>query len=798
MSSGRRPTQATRGFLGRADELALAARLFAAGERLLVFRGVPGVGKSRLARVFAGALAEGGATVRSVSLADSRDRDDILGELARAAGLHARTADARVLLDRLVARLERDRAVVVIDDVAGTLAPLATLLEDLLDATDEVGFVVASEVRLEAPSAFHIPVAPLPPRDAAALLLDRVARRAPALVVPPAVADRLARACGGLPLAIDLVATRVATLGAADVEVALGDGDLGLDALDRAMDRAAAALSAPAHAALLRLSVFRGDFDGAEAAALVFPEAPRTEALGQPPIAAVLDELAGASLVSGAESASASATSFSMNASVRRYAQRRAQVEGVLAEARRRHAMLLSKNALPRADDAFAWESVRRRREDLLDAWRWAVLGEPVVAARLAVTIDTMLLAEGSAHLHREVLERTLAALDDATNDAPSDLERVDIHLALGRLDAVHGACRRGLVHFDSALRLAERAGDPPRTGWALAFRSFALSPLGELEEARRAGELALSRGHDASDRRLVAMSEVVLAREALAARDTERALGHTARAQAVARTISAPRVRAIAAGMRAYAESSAGRPEDARTSLVEARQLFEEVGDKVHLARVASQEGAVALQLGRLEEAEALLARALDAVVEQGDAEGQLETIHALCELALARGREHVAERRLEELVAVETMFRFATWSTPIAELRVRVDAALRGSAAGPVALLRTSRDGRTVLLRDEQLDFGRRGPLRRILLALVERRLGDGASLTVLDLQRIGWPGEKMLADSGAARVYMAIRRLRDLGLEPILQTSDEGYRLAPGTVAPWLESGEAGSNG
>lgn len=42
-------------------------------------------------------------------------------------------------------------------------------------------------------------------------------------------------------------------------------------------------------------------------------------------------------------------------------------------------------------------------------------------------------------------------------------------------------------------------------------------------------------------------------------------------------------------------------------------------------------------------------------------------------------------------------------------------------------------------------------------------------------------GWPGESAHPESAAARVYSAIRSLRDVGLRPWLLSCDDGYMLA-----------------
>lgn len=80
------------------------------------------------------------------------------------------------------------------------------------------------------------------------------------------------------------------------------------------------------------------------------------------------------------------------------------------------------------------------------------------------------------------------------------------------------------------------------------------------------------------------------------------------------------------------------------------------------------------------------------------------------------------------------------------------------------------------------ERLDFSRRGPMRRLVLALVESHGDSGASLSTYELLEEGWPEQNLSPDSGVNRVYTAISRLRDLGFDEYLETDDEGYFLAP----------------
>jgi hypothetical protein len=80
-------------------------------------------------------------------------------------------------------------------------------------------------------------------------------------------------------------------------------------------------------------------------------------------------------------------------------------------------------------------------------------------------------------------------------------------------------------------------------------------------------------------------------------------------------------------------------------------------------------------------------------------------------------------------------------------------------------------------------RVELRRRRTIRRVLHALVEQRLrAPGVGLSADQLFEAGWPGERALPHSAAARVYDAVRILRQSGLEPILLRQDDGYLLDP----------------
>jgi pSer/pThr/pTyr-binding forkhead associated (FHA) protein len=109
------------------------------------------------------------------------------------------------------------------------------------------------------------------------------------------------------------------------------------------------------------------------------------------------------------------------------------------------------------------------------------------------------------------------------------------------------------------------------------------------------------------------------------------------------------------------------------------------------------------------------------------------------------------------------------------------RADAAARELVVGS--------DGRFFRLAGsgEEVNLGRRGPLRKVLLALARRRIDEpGVGLSNDDILEAGWPGAKMKHEAGLARVYTTVQRMRALGLQGILVTHDDGYLLDPAVAA------------
>ncbi len=749
-SSSRRP----HGLVGRDRALAEAQHALAHRTRLLTVRGPPGVGKTTFGRALARRLEASGAAVVVVALDGRAARAEVLAAIGAGLGLALRTRDERVMLDRVAAALEARAAVLVLDGVDPAAAVVGAVVADLLDGTEAARIVVCAWRALALPAERVMRLEPLATADAVALLEDRVARLAPERRLSRPDAEALVAHAGALPLAVELLAARVAALGAREVLAALERHGLVSDALDRVLDAAWSLLDPSEQEALAALSVLRGAFTPEVAARIAGDHE-------------VVERLCAASLVQSAEDDDG--VTLWLLDGVRHHAARRLPAQ---ADAHARHCATFARPPSPRADDRAAWRALQREREDLLAAWAWACQQRDLGAGRqvlqLAVTLEPVLVTQGPATLHRRVLEETLARCGDH-----ADPLTVDVRLALGRFEALRGRHRSGLAHYRAALAAAEGLGDRSRTGWAAALCCFSAGPAGEPELARALGERALEVAREAHDLRLNAMAEQSLGWGALVAEDPRAGESAFRRGLTAARLAQAPRLEGIAWANLGLALLEQGQGGPAGEAFAEARRAFASVDDRFHLARVAVHEAV------RAGDEEALRA-ALDQGVALDDREGELCAREALVMRARAAGDEALAARRLDELRLLVGLAEDVSWPRRLARLTA---APLRDARPARGPALRLSRDGRTLELDGRSLDFSRRGPLRRVLLALVTARLeAPGRALTALEVQAAGWPGEKMLPESGAARVYMAVRRLRALGLEAVLLTRDEGYALDP----------------
>jgi predicted ATPase/DNA-binding CsgD family transcriptional regulator len=219
-------------FVGRTEE-ATTLRDALSQSRLVTLLGPGGMGKTRLAAVVA---AESGASGAFVDLVPVRD-GLVIRAVANALGLTERPPQS--LEQVLIETLQSSRSLLVLDNCEHLVDEVAVLVERLLASCPETTVLATSRERLGVPGEA---IVLLPPLDAATeLFIDRARAADPAFT---ASADDLAEVCArldGMPLAIELAAARIGSLGADGVRAALDDrlrllaGGRGMDARHRSL-----------------------------------------------------------------------------------------------------------------------------------------------------------------------------------------------------------------------------------------------------------------------------------------------------------------------------------------------------------------------------------------------------------------------------------------------------------------------------------------------------------------------------------------------------------------------------------
>ncbi|MFI8883484.1 AfsR/SARP family transcriptional regulator [Streptomyces sp. NPDC053813] len=547
-----------RGFLGRDTELAALDRIAGAGDgAVALVTGPAGVGKTALAlqwahhrqarypggtlfadlRGFGGVPAEPAETVREFLIALGVPARDLPDSAAAAAALYRELTARRALL-------------VVLDNVRGT-----DQVRSLLPSGTGSAVLVTSRIRLSGliveELARPVPLDVLGPVPATELLAAAVGEER--VAAEPEAADRLARLCDGLPLALRITAAQLAARPRwrlADLAAELADEQrrLALLSLDEAEESGVAAAlritvqGLPPEAVRLfaLLGVVPGpDLERYAAAAL----------LGRDPAVAAeaLDRLAGAHLVT-----EYAPGRYSMHDLVRLYARGLGTDEGALLRlldsytATALAASLAAEPgekpccALPREAPADApartfadrpaalrWYAVER--ENLAAAvtaaraaghddraWRLAVLQWPYVVwsvrdgwaplleqaleasrllddpdaeSRVRALLGWVLTREGQ--LSEALAQLELAPALAARAHAPSSEAIALVNLAVA-LDA-DGITDTSLRHVTRAVRLAREAQDVLTELLALQHRTRQLLARGDIAAAERCTAYALA-----------------------------------------------------------------------------------------------------------------------------------------------------------------------------------------------------------------------------------------------------------------------------------------------------------------
>jgi predicted ATPase len=381
--------RAATSFIGRESE---AGELHAAvkAHRLVTLTGVGGVGKTRLALEVAGQLVDefpdGVWFFELAAVADPAAVPD-----AVAAVLGITQQPGRSVAESVAAALEGRVRLLVFDNCEHVLDAAADLIEAILAASATTKVVATSREGLGIADERLWPVPSLEVgagvvSAAVALFVERAQNVSPRFTVgddgEAAAVVEICRRLEGVPLAIELAASRMAAMTAHEVRDRLDQRLRLLVGSRRALERHQTLrhavawsydlLDEPEKALLDRCSVFAGGFDLQSACAVAgFPDAPDDFATLD-----LLDALVRKSLLVAERSSGR--TRYSMLETIRQFAAEQLAASGAATEVRTAHARHFAGRE---ADIMALWDSPRQRAAydwftlelaNLRTAFRWA------------------------------------------------------------------------------------------------------------------------------------------------------------------------------------------------------------------------------------------------------------------------------------------------------------------------------------------------------------------------------------------------------------------------------------------
>lgn len=673
--------------LGRDRELAALRHQLRRGARLVTLLGTFGVGKSQIARHFAGLHARPNY-VHWCDLAAATDPRELVSAIARALALplDAGAATAIATVGQAIAALGPG-TLVVFDDVDRALDPLAACLTTWLTLAPGASFVVTARQPLGLHTERCLPISPLTEADAVTLFVRRMLAIGGAAAITDidrACVAQIVRELDGIPLALEMAAARTRVLRPADLLPRLAhrfdllrserrDIPAHHATLALAITRSWALLSPWEAAALGQCSLFPGPVTLAAAEATLdlgaFADAP--------PVLDILQRLVQRSLIHTIPPGDDGEARIALSASLRAFVAARVDPQ-ILAAAAERYALFQLAWAEPLAESLnrhYSRPALDRLGREFAGLRNTAErhVSAPETACRAALVLDTLLTRRGPLLTRLALLEACATALALL----PVAL-RIRLLHALARALADHGRLLAAIAALEQALELARADDDVHTTSRLLLTLVELLRASGRFTRAASYQIAAETAAHASGDELLLAA--VVLA--------TPLNWGNQDLAQAIAATRGTRPMHALPlyqVGLRALfngelhealadfqeARRVAASCEDASGELhmrwlvaatrhalgdsCEAAELYDEIvgqleatGRRRHLGLVLALWGVLRLGEWRLGEARDLLERSRSVAGETTDIYAEALALAALAALDALAGRLAVAELHL------------------------------------------------------------------------------------------------------------------------------------------------------
>jgi predicted ATPase/DNA-binding winged helix-turn-helix (wHTH) protein len=533
--------------IGRDDDLdALVAML--GQSRHVTLAGAGGIGKTTLALALAHQLkAQFRGAAFFIDLAAVSDPAVVPFAIASAVRV---AIDTERPVESLAGRLRADHALLVLDNCEHLIDAAAMVAESLLKGAPGIRIIATSHepLRTEGERVYRLAPFELPVGVETMSLREALRHPAIELFVEHMLANddtftigdadvpfiaEICRRLDGLPLAIEIAASRAGALGIAELAARLDDR-FGIltggrrtaatrhHTLRNMLDWSHDNLSALDRIVLRRLAVFAGEFS-LEAAAMVAGD----ERLNAATVTDGVSSLVRKSLLM--QSSKAGASSFRMLDSTRLYALERLDEAGEVARVRELHVHYLC-DVLRAAEttwhmaDVPSWTATYERyMDDIRSGLRWAFGPNGNDEAGIVLTSLALPLAM-LLGLHDEFREQMRLALDRARAlPRPLVVPELRIHVATNAFSFNVGQAVENV--FDRAIELAEMTGKDRHRMEPLVQLNSTFVNLGRHADAVAVGERSLTLAEASGDEYAVLSASRAMAQAAHYAGQHERAM---------------------------------------------------------------------------------------------------------------------------------------------------------------------------------------------------------------------------------------------------------------------------------
>ncbi len=692
------PVQLT-AFIGREQEMAEIKRHLGA-TRLLTLTGTGGCGKTRLALQVASDLVEeyedGVWLVEMEALSDP-----FLVPTAVTSVLGLREEPSRPLLSTLTDSLRSKELLLVLDNCEHLIDACARLAESLLRACPHLRCLATSRepLNIAGEVLWRVPSLSLPPRrspsmdglissEAGRLFMQRARTVVPTFTVTPVDASRAAEIChrlDGIPLAIELVATRVRSLTLEQIAARL-DNQFALvsggtrtalprhQTLRATLDWSYDLLSRQERLTLRRLAVFVGEFALQAAEAVC-----AGEGLKESAILDLLAQLVEKSLVLIDERG---AGRYRLLETVRHYAEEKLRVSGETDVLRSRHQAFFLKLAEEAESqlsgfEQTAWmDRLEEEHANFIGAMEWSLLHSPEAGLRIAGAMWEFWEARGYLSEGQTWLDRLLEAAGPSSAPAArakalkgaaviardqGDSQRAETLLVeamtlyrsladarevasvLNNLGLVHwhkGVHASARTHFEQALALWKEVGYQRGIAASLANLGNLSSEEGDYATARSLYERSLNVLRELGDKRVTATLINNLGLACLYAGEYDLARSRLEQSLSIRRTLGDKLGIAQSLINLGFALSSVADYPAARSALQESLALSQDLKYQMGVAESLVNLGAISCCEEDYASAHRLLEQSLRIMRALGEKRGIVVCLEESANLATAQGQ--------------------------------------------------------------------------------------------------------------------------------------------------------------